>query len=173
MELSSKHRLKRWIGEKFADAVIVSTPDLLQYSTAIPSSYIPNPVDIEHFDIKKIGNVEKNNSNLQIHQSFRGKNMVPEFLKNNGIDLDISSLEYYSRDTKYRDMPKYLAQYSGFIDIFIVDGILQHVNSLTGLQAMAMNVPVLCYDLKWKSVFLEKHTPNQVLAAWYKIYNSK
>ena len=162
-ELSTKHKLKRWIAEKCADVVVVSTPDLLQHSTAISSLYVPNPVDIEHFNIKKIDNVKKNNSMLQIHQTFRGKNPIPKFLKDNEINLDITCVNYKRRNVKYHDMPKYLAQYSGFIDIFIFDGVLQHTNSLTGLQAMTMNVPTLCSDLKWKSALLEKHSPNQVL----------
>ena len=42
-ELSTKHKLKRWIAEKCADVVVVSTPDLLQHSTAISSLYVPKP----------------------------------------------------------------------------------------------------------------------------------
>ena len=85
---------------------------------------------------------------MQIHQTFRGKNPIPKFLKDNEINLDITCVNYKRRNVKYHDMPKYLAQYSGFIDIFIFDGVLQHTNSLTGLQAMTMNVPTLCSDLK-------------------------
>ena len=160
--------MKRWIAEKCADVVVVSTPDLLQHPTAISPLHVPNPVDIEHFNIKKIDNIKKNNSILQIHRTFWGENMVPKLLKKNGINLDITCVNYERRNIKYRDMPKYLAQHSGFVDIFILDKVVQRFNSLTGLQAMA--VPTLCYDLKWKNTLLEKHAPNQVLDTWYKIY---
>jgi len=123
--------------------VYVTTVDLMEL---IPSTYLPNPVDLEHFvdDTGTEFEVLKNGNWFCINRSYQR-----DFIEKK-IREKYPKVEYYERNKdsiiQYEDMPGFLEQHSNYVDWkFTYDK--PEPNSLpdlscTGLQAMAVGCTV-------------------------------
>ena len=116
----------------------VTTTDLLEL---VPSTLLPNPVDLEHFVNNKI---EPGDNWFCINRSYQ----------RGFIEKDIKSLypktEYYERKKdniiQYEDMPHFLEQHENYVDMKYTydkpDPKYIDARSCTGLQAMAVGCNV-------------------------------
>lgn len=102
--LRNRRHLK---AQRLADAVIVSTPDLLQWVTNC--TYLPNPVDIDLFKPHTI--YEKKKNAVTIKTEVTGPQWALDYCKNNNINLDIEVYDRTQSPIMYADMPNFLRQY--------------------------------------------------------------
>ena len=119
--------------------VYVTTTDLMEL---IPSTYLPNPVDLEHF-VNDCGTEEEGDwfcINRSYQRDFIEKRIREKYPK----------VEYYERNKNsivpYEDMPMFLEQHTNYVDWKFTydkpDPISLPDMSCTGLQAMAVGCTV-------------------------------
>jgi hypothetical protein len=157
---------KRSKDECFADKILVSTPDLKEF---VDSEYIPNPIDTEHFSIKK---KIRNNKALCIMTESETKEEVSKFLKKYKIELNYDEISRKDNPVLYNDMPNFLSHYEYYIDLKIDElGNNRKFLSMTGLQALSLGVKVLNYNFKIINKLPEQHYPENVIEKLMKIYN--
>ena len=60
-------------------------------------------------------------------------------------------------------MPSFLSNYNVYVDIRIVNGQLLESLSKTALEALACNLQVLSYELKYVDKFPTKHNATNVV----------
>jgi hypothetical protein len=120
--------------------VYVTTIDLLDL---IPSTYLPNMVDLEHFTPGNTEEIEFDSwfcINRSYQRDFIEKKIREKYPK----------IEYYERNTAniidYEDMPIFLYQHSDYVDWKFTydkpDPLTVHAISCTGLQALAVGCTV-------------------------------
>lgn len=135
---------EKYIYSKFADRILVSTPDLLEWS---PNGiWIPNPVDIRKYKFVE--------PNLQTHKlrilhapssrKIKGTEYVMQAidkLKKDGYDTEFILLENVSHDEVIRQLKT--------VDI-VIDWINPNfgIYGVFSIEAMCMGKPVLCYIRK-------------------------
>jgi len=115
----------------------VTTMDLLDF---LPNAtYLPNPIDLEHFTPKK-----KGNGWIAINRSYQRESIEKE------IKEKYPKTFYYERNSKnivpYVDMPQFLSEYDHYVDWkFTYDKPIPNslpYPSCTGLQALAVGCTV-------------------------------
>ncbi len=154
--------------QKLADAVLVSTPDLLQLvSKAV---YLPNPVDIDHFTpISTAKNEQKealtmDTEAIDIRQALH-------HCKEHNVDLDIEVYDRAKSPIMYSHMPAFLRRYKIYVDIrFVNQKILENL-SKTALESLACGLTVLDYQLKFRQRLPTEHEPMNVVSQLLTIYS--
>ncbi len=129
--------------QMLADAVVVSTPDLL--SRVQNAVYVPNPIDTGHF---APNGIVKMDTALTIDTEAIDINLTLNHCKKNGLDFDIDVYNRIQNPIMYSDMPSFLKKYGTYIDIRYVDGILLENLSKTALEALACGLDVIDYRIK-------------------------
>jgi len=166
---------KRIIAEKCASKVLVATKDLLKYGSDF--IYVPNPVDTELFDKKLLQDCgcvpEKNNMASIVIKADMTINAVKSLLMLNDINVKLDARQWKEQKLPYAYMPKNLLKNEFFLDIFMWKGGLMDAHSTAGLQAMAIGVPTLCSDFKWRDSLPEEHKPNNVVNMLDRIYETE
>jgi glycosyltransferase involved in cell wall biosynthesis len=157
--------------QRLADAIIVSTPDLLQLCTKHDAVYLPNPVDIEHFkpDIIKKNTLKEA---LTMDTEVTDTNWAISYCKKNDINLEIDVCQRMQRPITYSEMPDFLKQYKTYIDIRYVNKRLLENLSKTALEALACGLTVLDYKLNYLSGLPSEHNPVNVVSNLFKIYSN-
>ncbi len=132
--------------QKLADAVCVSTPDLLPLVRN--GIHIPIPIDIFHFK-------PDNNSSAELKEAFTVNSEVTniqralDYCKKNGINLNI---------------------YKTYVDIrYVNDTVLENLSS-TALQSLASGLKVLDYKLQFRQGLPPEHNAVNVVSQLSGIY---
>ena len=163
----SAHYIRHRKAQTIADAVLVSTPDLLDLVDG--ATYIPNPVDTEHFKVKE--NPKKDGKKaVTIESEVTDVQWALNYCKKNGINLDIEAYDRTQRPVMYQDMPEFLKGYDIYVDIRYVNGrVLQNL-SKSALESLASGLEVLDYRLKYLRGLPPEHTPSSVISRISNIY---
>lgn len=152
--------------QRMADAVIVSTPDLLPLvNNAI---YVPNPVDIEHF--KPHVFYQKKKKALTLETEVTNAQWVLDYCKNNNISLNIEIYDRSQNPVKHADMPNFLGQYTDYVDIKYVNETILQALSKTGLEALACGLSVLDYKLNRRHGLPDEYAPINVVSRLESVY---
>ena len=157
---SSLHKLIKEADNK-ANFVLLATPDLIKYQSE-KRMYIENPIDLEHFKpmMQKQIN-EKKFFTFKTNQT--DTNSLTDYLQKNNIKIDVTIHDRTIMPISYGHMPSFLSNYSVYIDIRIVNDQLLESLSKTALEALACNLQVLSYELKYLDEFPTKHNATNVV----------
>ncbi|NPE28863.1 glycosyltransferase family 4 protein [Methanococcoides sp. SA1] len=150
-----RYKGEKYIYSKFADKILVSTPDLLEWSPT--SVWIPNPIDTSKY---KFVEPNLNTHKLRILHAPSDRNIkgteyvikATDILKQEGYDFELILLEKMSHE--------YVIKQIKLSDI-IVDQLLIGWYGVFSIESMGMGKPVLCYIKKNLS---EKHTELPILS---------
>jgi len=155
--------------QRLADAVIVSTPDLLPLvSKAI---YLPNPIDTDHFKPDKISSRPERAQALTMVTEAIDIQLTLSYGKKNNLKLDIDVYNRIRDPIMYGDMPAFLKKYGVYVDVRFVDGkILQNL-SKTALEALACGLDVLDYKSNRRHGLPVEYDPMNVTSRLETIYS--
>ena len=162
--------------ERHADALLLATPDLLDYKYSLTPTYLPNPVDTDLFAPRH--NIPHNNRGLVLMKKDQTEQETLSLLREHGFgDIDWECRERGStrvhqgiRNASYADMPDRLSQYEWYGDINILNSKLSHLHSLTGLQAMSLGVKTVDSNFDVHDVLPTQHRPENVIKKLDSIY---
>lgn len=134
-----RYKKEEYMYSKCADKIIVSTPDLLEWSPH--AIWLPNPIDTQRYLFVK--------SHLQAHklrilhapsnQSVKGTEYVIQAinkLEQDGYDIDFILLENISHDEVLKQIE---------LSDIIVDQLILGWYGVFSIEAMCIGKPVLCY----------------------------
>jgi hypothetical protein len=154
--------------QKLADAVCVSTPDLLPLVRN--GIHIPIPIDIEHFS-------PKNNSKGDLKDAFTINSEVTniqramDLCKKNQINLNIEVIDRTKNPILYANIPDFIRGYRTYVDIRYVNDIVLENLSSTALQSLACGLNVLDYKLQFRRGLPTEHDAVNVASQLSKIYS--
>lgn len=158
--------------QKLANEILVSTPDLL---LLLPhATYLPNPVDVDHFSKDDINyNKVKNNNNnaLTIKTTSGDIQKTLLYCKENNINLKIDVLDRTKTPILYEEIPNFLKKYNVYVDIRIVNDKILENFSKTALESLSCGLKVLNYKLEYIERLPEIHNPVNVTHELENIYN--
>jgi len=156
----SLHKLINEADQK-ADLVFLSTPDLTKYSSE-KRVYMENAIDIDHFKPSKQRPLEEKyftfKTNITDFSTFT------EYLHKNNLKIDVTIHDRTIMPISYGHMPEFFANYSVYVDYRVVKNVLIESLSKTALEALACNLRVLSFDLKYLNEFPPKHSAANVVA---------
>jgi glycosyltransferase involved in cell wall biosynthesis len=156
--------------QDLADAVIVSTPDLLPLvSKAI---YLPNPIDTDHFSPDKISSARPERAKaLTMDTEATDIQLTLRYCKNHNVNLDIDVYNRIGDPIMYEDMPAFLKKYELYVDIRYVDGKILENLSKTALEALACGLEVLDHKLnRWRGL-PDEYDPPKIISRLETIYS--
>lgn len=152
--------------EEKADAIVGSTADLKDFVDNIV--HVPNPVDTEHF-----APGDGSNGKAFTIKTPRGDaQWVLDYLKSNGIDLQVDVIDREANPIPYAQVPSFLRQYKTYVDIKYIDGRLLHAMSKTGLESLACGLSVLDHELKYLHGLPDEHKPETAAGMTLGIYKA-
>lgn len=170
-KIREKILLKKQIhikAQRLADAVIVSTPDLLQLVMK-DSRYLPNPVDTDHFKPRVVLRNEQKDA-LTIDTEVTDIPWALNYSKKHGINLDIEVYDRIKDPIIYAYMPDFLRKYKVYVDIrYVNERILENL-SKTALEALACGLKVLDYKLDYCQGLPAEYDPLNVTSSLSTIY---
>jgi glycosyltransferase involved in cell wall biosynthesis len=153
--------------QKLADAVCVSTPDLLPLVRN--GIHIPIPIDTYHFK-------PDNNSSVELKEAFTINSEVTniqwalDYCKKNGINLNIEVFDRTKNAIMYKDIPDFIRGYKTYVDIrYVNDTVLENLSS-TALQSLASGLKVLDYKLQFRQGLPPEHNAVNVVSQLSGIY---
>jgi len=157
--------------QKLADAILVSTPDLL--SLVPHAKYLPNPVDVEHFseDNLNVNDDKSNKHALTIKKESGDIEKTLQYCNENNVDLKIDVFDRTNKPLLYQEIPHLLKKYNVYVDIQIVNNKIIESLSKTALESLACGLKVLNYNLKYIDKLPERHDPVNVINQLENIYN--
>lgn len=155
--------------QKLADAVCVSTPDLLPLvSNGI---HVPIPIDTEHFS-------PNSNPNVKLKEAFTINSEVTNIQraldlckKNNKINLNIEVIDRTKNPILYSSIPDFIREYRTYVDIRYVNDIVLENLSSTALQSLACGLSVVDYKLEFRRGLPKEHDAANVVSQLSKIYS--
>jgi len=157
--------------EKLVNAIIVATPDLLEFEYSSQPYYIPNPVDTILFHKRSIPH---NNKCFSSMKKGTDKNQIFYMLSRFDFEVDLQqNKNRYVDSIKYKNFNKKLEQYEYYADLPVINGKLIHANSVCGLQAMSMGLKVVNWDYTISDSLPEYHRPENVVKEIEKIYQQQ
>lgn len=151
-----------------ADAVIVSTPDLLPLVGK--ARYLPNPIDTDHFTPDKISRPERAKA-LTMDTEATDIQLTLSYCKKNNLKLDIDVYNRIRDPIMYGDMPAFLKKYGVYVDVRFVDGKILENLSKTALEALACGLDVLDYKLNRGHGLPVEYDPTNVTSRLETIYS--
>jgi len=155
--------------QHLADAVIVSTPDLLPLvSKAI---YLPNPIDTDHFTDKIYSTRPEGAKALTMDTEAIDIQLTLNHCKKHNVKLDIDVYNRIREPIMYGDMPAFLKKYGLYVDVRFVDGKILENLSKTGLESLACGLDVLDYKLERRHGLPEEYIPMNVTSRLETIYS--
>jgi hypothetical protein len=155
--------------QRLADAVIVSTPDLLPLvSNAI---YLPNPIDTDHFTPDNISSKPERARALTMDTEAIDIRLTLSYCKKHNVNLDIDVYNRTKDPIMYEDMPAFLKKYGLYVDIRYVDGKILENLSKTALEALACGLDVLDYKLNRRHGLPDEYAPMNVTSRLETIYS--
>lgn len=150
--------------EEKADKIFVSTPDLTKY---VDGTYVPNPVDTDHFSHRSI---PKNNKALSIMTKNETEEKLRHLLESHKISLKFEAISRQENPIKYQDMPNFLANYEYFVDLKYIQGEIVFAYSLIGLQALAVGLKVINHNFEIVEGLPQEHRPENVAKKILELY---
>jgi hypothetical protein len=156
----SLHKLINEADQK-ANLVFLSTPDLTKY----PSDkriYLENPIDMEHFKPSKSRPTEEKYFTFKTNQI--DSNAIIKYLQKNNIKIDLTIHDRTISPISYGHMPEFFSNFSVYVDTRIVKNVVIESLSKTALEALACNLRVLSFNLKYLEEFPPKHSGENVVA---------
>lgn len=154
--------------QKLADAVCVSTPDLLPLvSNGI---HVPIPIDTEHFS-------PNGNPNVKLKEAFTINSEVTniqhalDLCKKNKINLNIEVIDRTKNPILYASIPDFIREYRTYVDIRYVNDIVLENLSSTALQSLACGLSVVDYKLEFRRGLPKEHDAANVVSQLSKIYS--
>ena len=156
--------------QRLADAVIVSTPDLLPLvSNAI---LLPNPIDTDHFTPDKISSPKVETPQaLTMNTEATDTQLTLSYCKKHNVNLDIDVYNRIRDPIMYGDMPAFLKKYGVYVDVRFVDGKILENLSKTALEALACGLDVLDYKLNRRHGLPVEYDPTNVTSRLETIYS--
>lgn len=169
---------------KLADMVLVATPDLLELAPATSAAYIPNPVDIEHFqptrrdpitgrsadqDRDKDGNGARA---LTFNTEVADLELIMRHFERCGLPYELEVYDRTKNPLRYRDMPAFLWKYRLYADIRYVNGKVLENLSKTALEALACGLKVIDYRGNVHAGLQPEHDPLNVTSRLEGIYDN-
>ena len=155
--------------EHKSDVILVSTPDLLNYVKNEKAQYFPNPVDTEHF--KKPSFSVSPEKSLMIVYNRMDMQWTTDYLSNNNFNpASYTIIDRSSNPILYSQLPTVLQQYSIYVDIKYIDGLLLTSLSKTAIEALACGLKVLAHNLQYKEGLPEVNEPECVVDRVQKLY---
>ena len=154
-----------------SDAVIGSTEDLAQY-VGSEMTYIPNPVDTDHFKRPSIPR-ERNRRAFTFKTTGADMEWVIQYLRDNSIDSNIEVIDRQTNPIPYSEMPQVLRSYSTYVDLKHVGGTLLRAPSKTALECLACGLQVLNHRLEIMELFPEENRPEKIAAQILDIYRKR
>ena len=143
-----RYKGEKWMYSKFADKILVSTPDLLEWSPG--AVWIPNPVDLEKYPYIGVKETEKINIvHAPSNRAKKGTEYVikaVEKLKNEGYNVNLMLVE----NIPHNKVIEYYKQ----ADIVVDQLLLGWYGNVT-IECMALGKPVCVYIKE----DLESHLP--------------
>jgi len=153
--------------QRLADAVCVSTPDLLPLVRN--GIHIPIPIDTYLFK-------PANNSIVELKEAFTVNSEVTNiqwalnYCKKNGINLNIEVFDRTKNPIMYKDIPDFIRGYRTYVDIrYVNDTVLENLSS-TALQSLASGLKVLDYKLQFRQGLPPEHNAVNVVSQLSEIY---
>ena len=153
--------------QRLADAVCVSTPDLLPLVRN--GIHIPIPIDTYLFK-------PANNSIVELKEAFTVNSEVTNiqwalnYCKKNGINLNIEVFDRTKNPIMYKDIPDFIRRYKTYVDIrYVNDTVLENLSS-TALQSLASGLKVLDYKLQFRQGLPPEHNAFNVVSQLSGIY---
>jgi len=153
--------------QKLADAVCVSTPDLLPLVRN--GIHIPIPIDTDHFK-------PDSNSSVELKEAFTINSEVTniqwalDYCKKKGINLDVDVIDRTKNPIMYKNIPDFLRGYKTYVDIrYVNDTVLENLSS-TALQSLACGLRVLDYKLQFRQALPPEHNAVNVVSQIFGIY---
>jgi glycosyltransferase involved in cell wall biosynthesis len=165
--LSKERRNLR--AQEQADAVIVSTPDLLELCSRDDAYYLPNPVDTDHFKVDPTSENGKKEA-LTIDSEATNIQHTINYCKRNNVEVEIETYDRTRRPIAHSEMPNFLKKYRIYVDIRFVDNQMLENLSKTALEALACGLSVLDYKLAVRRGLPSKHDPMNVVKTLSTIY---
>jgi len=141
-----------------ADAILYSTPDLLDNETPRNAVYMPNPVDTDLFHPPSEDKRRQNSVLAFVYHL--DKNKAYAYAKKYGLSVD-----FLERAIPYRDMPSKLNEYEYYIDQTEIPSL-----SKTALEALACGLKVIRWDGEIVDKLPEEHRPEKVVRRIWEIY---
>ena len=164
LRLTPRNILQKY--ESKVDCILVSTPDLLNF---VEGTYLPNPIDIEHFHPRK---VKKNQRALSVMSKWESQEVLDNLLKSRNISLNIFYQNRNLKPIKYSEMPDYLSDFEYFIDLKLVyNSKPMPAFGCLGLQSLSLGLKVLNYKFQIEDKFPTDHCPEKVTSNLLQIYS--
>jgi hypothetical protein len=155
--------------QNLANEILVATPDLL---TLVPkATYLPNPIDSDHFSKRNDNHNISNNKALTIKTATGDIQKTLEYCKINNINLNIDVYDRTKKPLLYEEIPNFLKKYDIYVDIRMVNGKILENYSKTALESLACGLKVLNYKLEYIDKLPEIHYPTNVTSQLQHIYN--
>ena len=154
--------------QKLADAVCVSTPDLLPLVRN--GIHIPIPIDTEHFSPKSTSDGELNEA-FTINSEVTNIQRALELCQNNQIKLEIEVIDRTKNPIVYANIPDFIRRYRTYVDIRYVNDIVLENLSSTALQSLACGLSVLDYKLEFRRGLPKEHDAVNVASQLSNIYS--
>jgi len=143
-----EEKKKRW---KYADKIIVSTPDLLEGSPE-GTEYLPNVIDEKICALYKRREKEKDSC---FHVYHEANDKAIDYFQVGGVRVIVHYPE--TNPLNHFDFLDKLSSYEYYIDVKRREGKLLEAMSLTGLEALFMGVKVIRGDGALISDFPVQH----------------
>ena len=156
--------------QKLADAVCVSTPDLLSLVRS-DSIHIPIPIDTEHFSPNTDSKRELKDA-FTINSEVTNIQRALDLCNENQISLKIDVIDRTKNPIMYSAIPDFIRGYKNYVDIRYVNDIILENLSSTALQSLACGLSVLDYKLQFRSTLPREHDAVNVASQLSKIYSS-
>jgi hypothetical protein len=158
--------------QKLADAVIVATPDLLQF--AENAIHLPNPIDTDHF--KPLNNMKCNNYQQQvkiltINNEAIDMELVLSYCRKNGLNSSVEVYDRMNNPIMYSDMPNFLRNYDIYLDARFINRQLIEGMSKTALESLACGLSVIDHQLNRQKGLPPEHDPIYIVSRLSNIYN--
>jgi glycosyltransferase involved in cell wall biosynthesis len=155
--------------QNLANEILVATPDLL---TLVPkATYLPNPIDSDHFSKRNDNHNISNNKALTIKTATGDIQKTLEYCKINNINLNIDVYDRTKKPLLYEEIPNFLKKYDIYVDVRMVNGKILENYSKTALESLACGLKVLNYKLEYIDKLPEIHYPTNVTSQLQHIYN--
>lgn len=166
----------RWDQEpdlRYADQIIVSTPDLLEGSPE-GTQYLPNPVDEELiFKINELKIIKEEGWAFHVNRYAIDK--AKEYADLHGLKLNLFNRNgpqtYY-----HEDFLAHLNEFEFYIDVkrdfpgHIAEAKILQAHSMTGLEALALGCKVINWEGKIRKGMPQEHRSFNIVSKLHGIY---
>lgn len=153
-----------------ADIVILATPDLKDQIIKANPIVVNNPVDTEHFSKSTESRTHSNETFFTFStEATSSTRWIINYCKKNGIK-NLQVIDRTKYPIPYSDMPRFLQEFSTYVDVRYVNDKILHNLSKTALESLASGLKVINYELKYKFNLPEEHEPTNVTNKIESIY---